>query len=245
MTDPNSDPSPEELLERALPLAADEEWTPPPGVYYPSRLGYCLRRLYYERTLGPRASDPGARVLSAAGKGVHALLEEVLSSAATGVDGLTVETEVPAGLLLGEVVLRGRADAVLEYADGRRVVVEMKTVAKLPETPFRAHRLQLHFYMRVLSAREGVLVYVDRAHGERRYFREEYNPSFVDEVIARALLLHEHLRRLTPPPGEPSEWECGICEYRDVCELEKKVLELVVASRAGVATSSAGDGATS
>ncbi|MGC8773503.1 MAG: CRISPR-associated protein Cas4 [Conexivisphaera sp.] len=227
----SSPPEPEELLE--LGLSGHEGWTPPPGVYYPSRLGYCLRRLYYERTLGPRASPPEARILGAAGRAVHGALEEALS-AAPGM-GIVVEVEVPATLRLGDIVLSGRADALLEYPEGRRVVVELKTTSMVPNEPFREHRLQLHFYMRALGAREGVLVYVSRTSGARRYFREEYDPSLADELVSRALLLHEYLRRSVPPPTEASEWECGICEYRDVCELEKKILGVGVSAHAASA----------
>ncbi len=189
-----------------------------PGVYYPSYLGYCLRKQYYIYTLGEEPTSEKLMVF-ATGKGVHEAVAEALR-AAGGIQVEGVEREISLDLGNG-ISLSGRVDIIVAEVGGRRVVVEVKSTSRLPSSPQEHHVLQLQIYLNALGLDDGVLLYWDKRRGRLAAFDVRRDPKYVGRAAERALLLNEYLSRGSPPPREAliegRLWECDVCEYRRIC----------------------------
>lgn len=188
------------------------------GVYYPSAIGACLRKQYYIYTLERRPS-PEKLAIFATGKGVHKAVADALSaSGIVNVESEEVETRLT---ISQEIELRGRIDILLVEMDGEKVVVEVKSVSKLPENPYENHLLQLQAYLHATKLNKGALLYWDKRTGKVKAFSVTRDENYLAKVAERAIILHEYLKRKAPPPKEAVVegrlWECDVCEYADVC----------------------------
>ncbi|MCI4460682.1 MAG: PD-(D/E)XK nuclease family protein, partial [Thaumarchaeota archaeon] len=189
-----------------------------PGTFYPSYIGYCLRRQYYIYRIGEEPTSERLAVF-ATGKGVHEAVAEALgASGEVRVEGVEGDVKLSAG----GITLSGRVDIILAEVGGRRVVVEVKSTSRLPEAPQDHHLLQLQIYLNALGVDDGVLLYWDKRRGSLRAFDVRRDPSQLNRAVERALVLNEHLRKDAPPPREAVMegrlWECDLCEYRGICK---------------------------
>jgi len=162
----------------------------------------CLRRAYYNRVR--RYIPTPVEALKIIGSRVHTVIQEVLRS-----EGWDVEVGV--SIDLGGWRLVGRADAVKDD-----VVLEFKTVNGVLEEPYESHRLQLQAYLTILHAREGYLVYIDRASGKVKVFKVRPSKTALREVIERARKLKEALEEGQPPPPTRGPW-CNTCPHKWHC----------------------------
>jgi len=188
------------------------------GVYYPSYLGYCLRKQYYIYSMGEEPTSDKLAVF-ATGKGVHEAVAEALRASGTVVVE-EVEKDVKVDLGNG-ISLSGRVDLILAEVEGRNVVVEVKSASRLPDSPQEHHLLQLQIYLNALNVDDGVLLYWDKRRGRLASFDVRRDGEYMRRAAERALLLHEYLGRGMPPPREAVMegrlWECDMCEYRRLC----------------------------
>jgi CRISPR/Cas system-associated exonuclease Cas4 (RecB family) len=195
-----------------------EQHVRPDGAYYPSSIGSCLRKQYYLYTVEEKP-DPEKLAVFATGKGVHVAVAEALRK--SGIVKVDAE-EYPVELRISEEVrLTGRVDILLVELDGAKVVVEVKSTSRIPETPHETHLLQLQTYLHSMSLPKGFLLYWDKRTGETRAFRVERDPQSLQKIGERAIILHEHLKSGKPPFKEAVMenrfWECDFCEYYGIC----------------------------
>ncbi len=188
------------------------------GVYYPSAIGTCLRKQYYIYTVERRPSSEKLAIF-ATGKGVHKAVAEALSaSGIVKVESEEVETKLDVSK---EVQLRGRMDILVVEVNGERVVVEVKSTSRLPENPYENHLLQLQTYLHAAELERGALLYWDKRTGRIKAFEVKRDEKYLAKVAERALILHEYLKKGSPPPKEAvienRLWECDLCEYNDIC----------------------------
>ena len=187
------------------------------GVFYPSYIAHCLRKQYYTYTLGEEPT-PETLAVFATGRGVHDAVAEALGAAAS-VRVASTEQEVT--LNLDGVALSGRADVVLAEVGGRRVVVEVKSASRLPDSPYPHHVFQLQIYLSALGVEDGVLLYWDKRTGRLAAFDVRRDPSYVGRAAERVRALMQHLASGAPPPREAlltgGLWECAHCPYRREC----------------------------
>ena len=198
--------------ERAL-----HEWSP--GSYYPSYVGYCLRKQYYIYELGERPTSEKLAIF-ATGRGVHKAVEEALrASGIVDVEDVEKEVEVK---LTDDISLSGRVDLLLAEVEGERVIVEVKSTSRLPESPLEHHMMQIQVYLKAEHMDRGILLYWDKRRGEIRAFKVERSEDLLRRIAERVVVLHEYIRRGSPPPKEAvlegRLWECDLCEYRDRCK---------------------------
>ena len=186
-----------ELVERRRRLYSID-------VIHVSEVAGCLRRAYYERTRPRPALDP-SNIVMMIGNGVHEKLQELLA-------GRGWLSEVEARYRVKDFWLVGHAD--LYHPDGQ-VVVELKTVGKAPEQPYRSHLVQLNAYLYMLKARQGYLVYIAR-NGDVRVHKHSLDKKLWGETVRRAITLHEAITRDKKPPKEPGPW-CTHCPYKWIC----------------------------
>ncbi len=197
--------------------SALHEWRP--GVYYPSYIGYCLRKQYYIYTLGERPTSEKLAVF-ATGRGVHGAVEEALrASGIVEVEDVEKKVEVK---LTDNISLSGRVDLLLAEVEGERVIVEVKSTSRLPDSPLEHHVMQLQVYLNAEDMGRGVLLYWDKRRGAIKAFNVERSGDALRRIAERAVMLHEYIRRGSPPPKEAilegRLWECDLCEYRSICK---------------------------
>ncbi len=188
------------------------------GEYYPSSIGSCLRKQYYLYTVEEKP-DPEKLAVFATGKGVHVAVAEALRK--SGLVKVDAE-EYPVQLKVSEEVrLTGRVDVLIVELDGTKVVVEVKSTSRIPDSPHESHFLQLQTYLHSMSLQKGFLLYWDKRTGATRAFEVEKDASSLQKIGERAIILHEHLKSGRPPFKEAVMenrlWECDFCEYYSIC----------------------------
>ncbi|MGC9190204.1 MAG: CRISPR-associated protein Cas4, partial [Conexivisphaera sp.] len=192
MSGPTEAGSPASLIGEAVRRGLRELWREEsaaherrPGVYYPSYLGYCLRKQYYIYSIGEEPTSEKLAVF-ATGKGVHEAVAEALGAAG---DIKVEEVEKEVALDLGNgVSLSGRVDIILAEVGGRRVIVEVKSASRIPEAPQEHHLLQLQIYLNALNVEDGVLLYWDKRRGRLATFDVRRDPKYLGRAAERALL---------------------------------------------------------
>lgn len=174
------------------------------SVIYVSEASACLRRSYYERVYGRRLTELQL-VSILIGSGVHRQLQELLR-------GKGWRTEVEVRQRLEGFMLVGHVDA---YKPDEGVVLEIKTVSRAPDRPYREHARQINSYLVMTGARTGYLIYI-AMNGAVRVFHEVPSKRLWNEVVERALYLHHCLRRGRLPQAERSAL-CMFCAWRWEC----------------------------
>ena len=195
----------------------DHEWSP--GRYYPSQIGYCLRRQFYSYLEGEEPTSEQLAIF-ATGRSIHEIVAESLrESGVIRVESVEKTVSVD---INNEVTLSGRVDILLAEVDGRKIIVEVKSTSKVPSSPYEHHLMQIQVYLRALSLNEGVILYWDKRRGRLKAFSVTRDDDIFKRVAERALVLHESIKRGRPPPKEAfmegRYWECDSCYHRFKCK---------------------------
>jgi len=194
------------------------------GIYYPSEVGKCLRKIWYSYKY-PMEVKPELRKIFKMGEILHDFIAEVLSSEKTpGVELLGVE--VPVKMEMKDFVVSGRVDDLMLIKEsGKEILVEVKSTKDVDRVkkPGEHHEAQIQFYMYAKGIHDGMLVYVDRRDLRTKSFPIPYDEEKAKEVMERFKKLHHHLTNDTPPEPEAKKvlwmnWMCKYCEYADRCE---------------------------
>ncbi|MEM0118405.1 MAG: PD-(D/E)XK nuclease family protein [Conexivisphaerales archaeon] len=189
------------------------------GEYYPSNIGYCLRKQYYDYVL---AKPPAVETLAvfATGKGIHEAVAEALSKS----DKVKIEhVELPVHLQINDFVrLTGRIDVLIAEVMGKRAILEVKSTSKIPDEPHYTHMLQLQAYLHAMSLETGLLLYWDKRSGEIECFTVQKDPAWLQKIGERAIMLDQYLRSNVAPHREAfmegKYWECDRCSYYAECQ---------------------------
>jgi CRISPR/Cas system-associated exonuclease Cas4 (RecB family) len=202
----------EEALKKTLTRAVEK---PKPGWYYPSLLPSCLLRQYWIYKEGHTVSLEKSGIFKI-GELFHGFLTGALKS--EGV--LKVESEKPITLAVkrGDVWVRisGRVDALVENGEVK-MIVEVKSISKLPERPLEHHVMQVQPYMLALGVEKTILVYLEKIDLSWRIFEVSFNSNVFEKMVKRAVMLDEALTEDRALKPEPS-WECRYCEFKERCE---------------------------
>ncbi|MEM2227645.1 MAG: PD-(D/E)XK nuclease family protein [Candidatus Bathyarchaeia archaeon] len=188
------------------------------GIYYPSRLPYCLRQQYYEWLLGVEYPEELLRIFEI-GNIFHEWLKRVFKN----VEGVKLlENEKPINVYLAEVdiFINGRIDdVILIEADNQTYIIEAKTHRNLNflEGAHKEHIAQLNFYLKFYPSAKGIILYLEKNTLKTREFMIEFNQSLFKETLERAKILHNALLAKKPPPPEKSPL-CQYCLFKEKCE---------------------------
>jgi len=169
----------------------------------------CLRKSWFNRKYG----DPGSLnhlsdskcVILGLGLASHFVLEEALKQLGY-VTEKQIILEFPNGLKLA-----GTPDA---YND--KVVLEVKTVNRIPDHPYEHHVLQLNAYLNMLNMDLGLIIYICKRNGRIKIFEVRRDTRKYLQVLERAKRLYYHISKDLPPDPEPS-YLCNYCEWRLYC----------------------------
>ena len=170
------------------------------GIHVSTLVYDCLRRGYYDATLGPRFNLE-TYLKFWIGKSCHTtpiLRHHELSLEWNGVKG-TVD----------------------EYEDG--VIVDKKTTREIPRSPYPSHVKQLEYYKVLLESNgypveQGFILYIDvatpGAHVLEAPLRETGDVQ--RELMEKYTTLTRALEDGTPPRGVPG-WLCRYCGFSEEC----------------------------
>lgn len=191
------------------------------GIYYPSTIGGCLRKNYYNFVLPPKPTPKDKQRIFAIGNLFHWFITDILrrSPRFKHVNSERSVT-IPYDDLESHFVLHGRADdIVVGEENGEKFVIEVKSAKFPPKIPQTAHILQLQFYLRAFNCQKGYLLYVQKDNGNLAFFEIRYDQPTYYEVINRSKTLHKCLlgKKLPEPEGRTSSWECNYCDWKEEC----------------------------
>ncbi len=175
-----------------------------PRIIHVSEVVSCLRRSYFLRTR-PVHVNP-ANALRLIGDEVHRALQEVLRR-------YGYEVEFRVAIDTGNVKLVGHVDA---YHPNKKHIIEFKTAAKIPESPYPNHLMQAQAYIAMTYSRTGFIAYIARDNGKVKVFKVSPNKQILRKLIFRARELSKALTKGEPPRPEKSAL-CNQCEFRYLC----------------------------
>ncbi|MEM0097240.1 MAG: PD-(D/E)XK nuclease family protein [Conexivisphaerales archaeon] len=186
------------------------------GTYYPSYLGYCLRKQYYIYVVGERATPENLAVLMT-GQGVHEIVARAFSESST-VE--SIEEKITLSFT-DKIKLSGRVDIIIVDIDNKRYVIEVKSASRIPDRPYESHLLQLEIYLHSLNINDGFVLYWNKRSGEVRAFAVGKNNEWLSKIYERAAMLDYHICMAQLPPAESylngKVWECRRCPYLQEC----------------------------
>jgi len=194
------------------------------GKYYPSELPWCLRKIYYDYTIG-KDKDLESKLVMVSGTLMHSFISDVLKFAKS--EGFDVQSEVEYEYEKDGIVISGRADNVILLRSSNSedtYVVEIKSKSKLPDEPRIEHIMQLNFYLHFNPGAKGYLLYITRDGFNMRAFEVNYSEELFKKLVDRAIILHNHIINNTLPDAEYWHGECLKCPYRNICFSVKKSL---------------------
>ncbi len=193
------------------------------GRYYPSEIGFCLRKIWYGYR-NPVPISPEVLKIFEAGNVMHDFVATVFSSPRQKAVELLVE-EMPFKMEKPEYTISGRVDdIVIAKVNGEELLIEVKSSAaiKWTKTPQTWHVSQLQLYMHATGVHKGAILYVEKNTLDSKIFEINYSKEEADKVIARFDTLHKHLIAQTIPEPEARQnknmsWMCKKCDYRKQC----------------------------
>jgi len=116
-----------------------------------------------------------------------------------------VRTEVEVEKKVGDYLLKGRIDAVVNG----NLIIELKTGRDIPTNePSEHHVVQVKAYLWMVGLEKAKLIYLTRAQWREFVIEEPYNE---DEIVA-----------LIDADTSPKwDWECNYCQYNSICSARK------------------------
>jgi len=169
----------------------------------------CLRKAWLNRKYGDLKNlnhlSNSKCVILGLGFASHFVLEQALRELGY-VTEKPVTVEFPNGLKL-----IGTPDA---YND--KVVLEVKTVNKIPDYPYEHHILQLNAYLNILNYDSGLIVYICKKDGRVKIYEIRRDMRKYVQILERAKKLYYHISKDIPPEPEPSHL-CNYCEWKLYC----------------------------
>lgn len=183
-----------------------------PGVYWVTDLVSCsLKRefaLKYPELELAELFNPVTVLGSLVHSGIGQLLSRVLEN-----EGARVELEVESSLMVnlepvvpgsGEVVVKGRADAIVVTRDGARYGIEVKTSRSDLSLPMEHHIDQVRVYNLLFNLEKSYLLYVT----PERIAQFEVAERASEEELAKRILEAKAPRY---------SWECKYCPFAVLC----------------------------
>jgi CRISPR/Cas system-associated exonuclease Cas4 (RecB family) len=191
------------------------------GIHVTDLVYSCLRRAYYDKTLGEAAgavSDNEGMMVVWIGQMLHGM----------PIDPDKCEHEKKVEIELDGVKVEGRVDELCRIGDSY-IVVDKKSTRNIPNNPHDHHIKQVLFYSAILTKKYGYrvshagILYLDVANLKVKFFVIPITAQMVDtalrEVEAKAKILQNAITHKTAPAPDPG-WLCSYCPYFKRCVLD-------------------------
>jgi len=194
------------------------------GIYYPSELFWCLRKLYYDYTIG-KDRDLDAMLKMMAGNLMHSFISNILKWAVSVGVIKSADSEVEYEYEFNGIKISGKADdiVILSFSDfDEKCVIEVKSVSEFPDKPRIEHIAQLNFYLYFNKDAVGYLLYIKRDDFTMKAYDYKFSEDLFKSLVSRAEKLHSHLISNSLPEREVYHGECWRCIYRNICFSSQK-----------------------
>jgi len=171
----------------------------------------CLRKSFYTRRFGSKELthlEKTKFIILGLGLSTHLVLEEVLKELGCATEFTQIGTIVTKDY---QIRIAGTPDAFND-----KFVIEIKTVNKIPEKPYKHHLMQLNAYLWLTHRRIGYIVYIEKKTGRVKVFEHTFNDELHDEFIRRAIKYYEAIKYNITPEREES-FLCNYCEWKFMC----------------------------
>jgi len=194
------------------------------GRYYPSEIGYCLRKVWFSYKY-PKETEKDLIKIFHLGNLVHDFVVNVLKSEKNPEVEL-LEAEMPFKINTNEFTISGRIDdLILVKENNKKFLVEVKSTRSIDAItePSPTHIFQLQLYMDALNIHDGIVLYIEKNNLQSKGFEVKYEESKAKEAMKRFNILHQCLvSNVVPEPearkNKKMNWMCRYCEYRDRCD---------------------------
>lgn len=196
---------------------------------------WCLRRAYYFRAIpeddlkllieenGSELADYYTFV----GKSVHESLQEGIELAINDIREMLhdkdarVVIEYPLLIPIGNGFVEGHPD-VLIVGKNYAILLEIKTVARIPTYVYEQHEIQASVYAKALERLvknvRAFVVYISRSKGEIRVYEVQPDEKHIEFLKERYEKLVSALETNTPPE-EVNTLFCFKCAFRSICDV--------------------------
>jgi len=201
----------------------------PVGIYSPSQLGGCKRKLFYTRLGLPMLDNtsPKGRMRMGVGTAVHKSLFNPMMQDMFGLDEMSVELVVS----LDSMHIRGEADAVLLHVEtGKpRRILDCKTInlnrfGRLKEPVIRkngdvypeemkTYVWQLHAYMASANATLGTLFYICKDNSDTMEIPLVFSRPVWSQIENTIAEVEYAISVGKAPDYEPDAFFCPECNY--------------------------------
>ncbi len=192
------------------------------GRYWPSESGGCIRKNWYTFKI-PKEVDKSTKRIFEAGNRIHEFIADVIQSEKNKHVKL-VDRELPIKIIQPEYVISGRIDdLIMVLVDGKKYLVEVKSVKFLPNEARKEHQMQLQLYMHALEVHSGIMLYIKKDDLQTTQYPINYSKEEVKEILSRFDKMHKHLINNNIPQAEAKileekNWMCTFCPYAIECE---------------------------
>lgn len=194
------------------------------GVYYPSEINYCLRRLYFMYKK-PKKFDIATLKVLESGNIFHTWFQDVLLKAYLSDKICSFDYEGCLEHKVNDIVIKGRYDDIIALNfNNEKIILEIKTAKRINfiDKPKEHHVSQLNFYLTMCKLKKGYIIYIDRSTLQHKMFEIEQSDELMKKMEKRALLLHKHLIEGKIPFEEGKiekgmRWNCDYCNYKAEC----------------------------
>jgi CRISPR-associated exonuclease Cas4 len=202
------------------------------GRYYPSEIGYCMRKVWFSYKYPMETEKDLIRIFHL-GNILHDFIVSVLKSEKNPEVEL-LETELPFRMNIDDFIISGRIDdLVLVKEDNRKFLVEVKSTRSVDAItePVHTHLVQLQLYMHAMGIHDGIILYVEKNNLHSKTFEVKFDEEIAKQAVQRFKTLHEHLKLNKVPEAEAKnnekiKWMCKYCEYKDRCEFVEESKKL-------------------
>lgn len=192
------------------------------GIYYPSEIGGCLRKVWFSYKYPIQTRSELIRIFEV-GNILHDFVVNVLKSERNPEVKL-IKSEFPFRIEMKNFIISGRIDNLLLIMENNKeVLVEVKSTNNLNSItePLPNNIMQLQFYMHALGVHNGILLYIEKATLQSKVFVVDFDESIAKQAIERFKLLHKFLKEDIVPIAEAKKkninWMCSHCEYKELC----------------------------
>ncbi len=192
------------------------------GRYWPSEAGGCIRKNWFTFKIIKEVDKSTSRIFEA-GNRIHDFIADVIQSEKNKHVQL-VDRELPIKIKQKDYVISGRIDdLIMVLMDGKKYLVEVKSVKFLPNEARKEHMMQLQLYMHALEVHSGIMLYIKKDDLQTTQFSVSYNENEFKEILSRFDKIHKNLIDDNIPQAEAKiieekNWMCTFCPYAIECE---------------------------
>ncbi len=177
--------------------------------YYVTDLVRCpLKREYevkYPELILRQAYDPVLLMGDIVHMGLESFIEKLVKE---GYIKGKAYIEVEGNKKLGDIVIKGRIDAIIERENGERIGIEIKSSRRDIGLPHQHHILQVKIYNWLFDLDKSVLIYL--------------TPDRIVEYTISERVGEDEVMELLKSTSTPRwDWECQYCIFSILCPKKK------------------------